>query len=226
MSTRAGSTPEELETLLEDAVLLQDGAAMSCLFEPDALLVLDEQPFTGREQIAGSMRELSEAACAYVAWPRRLYQARDVALLLGDGVTGVARRGGNGEWQFVIKLVAVGTANHRRESTQAGTEVRGREDAMYTMVVRMSADPARLDEVSRHFENDVVGWAKQQPGFVSGQWLCAPSGEEALGIVVFESAEAADNAAKGPRGYGLNARDATRAWNIEDVTVYEQVVHA
>ena len=45
---------------------------------------------------------------------------------------------------------------------------------MHTMVVQMSIDPSRADAVTRHFREDIVSWAKQQPGFVSGQWLAGP----------------------------------------------------
>ena len=97
---------------------------------------------------------------------------------------------------------------------------------MHTIVVRMSSDPAPREEVKRHFQEDVVGWAKGQQGFVSGQWLCTPEGEQALGIVVFESEEAATRAVQDPRDYAQHERDAGRAWNIEDVTVFEQVERA
>jgi hypothetical protein len=94
---------------------------------------------------------------------------------------------------------------------------------MHTMVVRMSVDPARTGEVARHLREDVTGWAKQQPGFVSGQWIHADGGTEALGVVVFASQADAARAAQGPRRY---PPDAARAWNIEDVTVYEQLASA
>jgi hypothetical protein len=94
---------------------------------------------------------------------------------------------------------------------------------MHTMVVRMSVDPARPGEVARHLREDVTGWAKQQPGFVSGQWLGRDGGTEALGVVVFASAADAARAAQGPRRY---PPDAARSWNIEDVTVYEQLSSA
>ena len=47
---------------------------------------------------------------------------------------------------------------------------------MHTMVVRMSIDPERADEAARHLREDVVAWARQQPGFVNGQWLRSPTG--------------------------------------------------
>ena len=87
----------------------------------------------------------------------------------------------------------------------------------------MSVDPARAGEVARHLREDVAGWAKQQPGFVSGQWLGRDGGTEALGVVTFASAEDASQAAQGPRRY---VRDAARAWNVEDVTVYEEFASA
>ena len=58
---------------------------------------------------------------------------------------------------------------------------------MHTMVVRMSIDPARADEAARHLREDVVAWARQQPGFVNGQWLRSPDGSEGIGVVVFAS---------------------------------------
>ena len=94
---------------------------------------------------------------------------------------------------------------------------------MHTMVVRMSIDPARAEEAARHLREDVVGWARQQPGFVNGQWLRSPDGTEGIGVVVFASGNAAASAARGPRSY---SRDASRARNVESVTVYEQLTSA
>lgn len=94
---------------------------------------------------------------------------------------------------------------------------------MHTMVVRMSIDPSRAEEVARHLREDIVGWAKQQPGFVSGQWLRSADGSDGMGVVVFASQDAATTAAQGPRNF---PRDDTRAWNVESVTVYEQLTSA
>jgi hypothetical protein len=63
----------------------------------------------------------------------------------------------------------------------------------------------------------------QQPGFVSGQWLRGADRRGGLGVVVFASEEAATPPAQGPRNY---PRDDDRAWNIESVTVYEQLISA
>ena len=94
---------------------------------------------------------------------------------------------------------------------------------MHTLVVQMSLDPARPEEAARHLREDVAGWAKRQPGFVTGQWLSSPDGRAGMGVVVFTSEDAAVAAAQGPRGY---QRDDDRAWNIEGVTVYHQLATA
>ena len=94
---------------------------------------------------------------------------------------------------------------------------------MHTIVVEMSTDPSRTDVVTRHFREDIVSWARQQPGFVSGQWLVGPGQDHGMGVVVFASEDAATAAARGPRSY---LRDEGRAWNVEDVTVYEQITSA
>jgi len=91
------------------------------------------------------------------------------------------------------------------------------------MVVRMRLDPDRRPEVIAHLQRDVAGWARHQPGFVSGRWFCSPNGADGLGVVVFEGA--ADVVAAG-RGPGSTPHDETRAWNIEQVEMFEQVAEA
>jgi hypothetical protein len=94
---------------------------------------------------------------------------------------------------------------------------------MNTMVVTMSLDAARSNEVDRHFREDVAPWATRQPGFVSGQWLRLPGGAQGFGIVVFDSQEHADAAAVGPRSA---PRVEGRAWNTDSVVVFDQVIDA
>jgi hypothetical protein len=94
---------------------------------------------------------------------------------------------------------------------------------MHTLVVKMTVDPARSVEAARHLRDDVVAWAKVQPGFVSGQWLLSDDGAIGLGIVAFTSKEAAVTAAAGPRSY---RRESKRAWNVDDVTICAHVASA
>ena len=81
MAERA-RTPEELETLLEDAVVLGDREAIAALFEDGA-----EIP-----PLAGEL---------VVTRPVRVRQRGDLALVLGYD-TKVLRRGADGAWRCAL----------------------------------------------------------------------------------------------------------------------------
>jgi hypothetical protein len=104
--TAGGQTPEELETLLEDALPMRDAAALAQLFEDASVLVPGYRPqqIRGPVQIARAARLLWQQQRGYLADPRRIFQARDTALLLGDGVINVARRGPDGTWRYAISV--------------------------------------------------------------------------------------------------------------------------
>jgi hypothetical protein len=91
------------------------------------------------------------------------------------------------------------------------------------MVVRMTLDPARPDEVDRHLREDVVPWAKQQSGFIAGRWLRSVDSTAGMGVVAFGSEDAANAAAATPRSI-VYSED--KAWAIAGVDIYEQVVEA
>jgi hypothetical protein len=97
------ATPEELETLLEDAFLRRDASAVADLFEHAGVLVTD-RPAHGRSQIGRAVGSV----CGYLAEPRQVLQAGDTALLLGAGAVNVARRGCDGAWRFAICVLDEG----------------------------------------------------------------------------------------------------------------------
>jgi hypothetical protein len=103
----AGQTPEELETLLEDAFLLRDPSAVARLFEDGGLLVTGQAAHLvpGADQILRLAEALCQEGRGYLAEPRRVFQARETALLIGDGVINVARRGPDGSWHFAIAVL-------------------------------------------------------------------------------------------------------------------------
>jgi hypothetical protein len=105
--TAGGRTPEELETLLEDALLMRDADALTPLFEDAGVLVAGRRPqlLRGPREIARAARLLWDQPRGYLAGPRRVFQARDTALLLGDGVINVARRGVDGSWRYAISIL-------------------------------------------------------------------------------------------------------------------------
>ncbi len=101
-------TPEELETLFEDALLIRDSAALATLFEDAAVLVPgDARPARGTEEIARLALATWEGDRTYVADPQRVIQARDIALIVVEWGVSVARRDLNGAWRYAILLKLV-----------------------------------------------------------------------------------------------------------------------
>jgi hypothetical protein len=92
-------TPEELETLLEDAFVLHDPQALAQLFQPGAMLVVDGglPEARGRRQIARVAAQLWDSERLYLADPRRVLQVRDTALVLAGRAISVIRRD-DGSW--------------------------------------------------------------------------------------------------------------------------------
>jgi hypothetical protein len=107
--TQGARTPEELETLFEDAYVLRDPGAFAPLFEARAVLVAGgvTGEVRGSEQIARSASALWSRDRTYVADPWRVVQARDLALVLATQSTSVMRRGADGVWRYAISLLAI-----------------------------------------------------------------------------------------------------------------------
>lgn len=104
MDVRARS-PEELETLFEDAVIVRDAEALSELYEDEALWVTGTDPagVRGRVRIARAASE-RWADIARVATPGRVLQAGGLALSIGAGVH-VLRRDPHRGWRLAISLI-------------------------------------------------------------------------------------------------------------------------
>ena len=106
-------SPEELETLLEDALLIRDRNALINLFEAGAVLaVAGEHTVRRAEAIAELALTIWRGDHIYVADPRLVIQARDVALVVTRGGVNVARRNRDGAWRYAIV----------RQSSNDGTE--------------------------------------------------------------------------------------------------------
>jgi ketosteroid isomerase-like protein len=98
-------TPEDLETLFEDAFVIRDRAALAGLFEEGAVLVADDgQVASGSTAIARLVTALWERDHTYIADPRRVVQARDIALVVAERAINVMRRGRDGAWRYVMAL--------------------------------------------------------------------------------------------------------------------------
>ena len=114
---QAARTPEELESLLEDAFVTRDADALCEMFEEGAVLVAGagSPEARGEEEIGRLARTLLEADRTYVAEPRRVVQARDTALVFGSGGLNVVRRGGDGGWRYTIALLSPSGATPNEE---------------------------------------------------------------------------------------------------------------
>jgi hypothetical protein len=101
---RSGAhTPEELEMLFEDTLVLRDEQELAGLFEDGALLFADD----GR--LAYGVEESTRLALAtwkgeqsYVADPKQIMLARNIALIVAERGVNVARRCSNGIWRYAI----------------------------------------------------------------------------------------------------------------------------
>jgi hypothetical protein len=100
-------TPEELETLLEDAFVLRDADAVAQLFEARSVLVAGAGPreTRGRGEIARVAAEMWGLRRTYLADPRRVLQVRDTALVVSSCAINVARRGADGSWRYTISVL-------------------------------------------------------------------------------------------------------------------------
>jgi len=117
-SMRPGAqTPEELETLFEDAFVTRDREALAQLFEDGAVLVAGDglQEARGGEQAARLAAAMWEGDRTYVADPRRVLQARDTALVVAERAINVVRRGSDGCWRFAISLLSLDYTNTKEE---------------------------------------------------------------------------------------------------------------
>jgi quercetin dioxygenase-like cupin family protein len=114
---RGAQTPEELETLLEDTLVVGDADSLAALFESGATLVIGgAQPVRGGEAIARAALAAQNGICAYVADPRRVLLARNSALVVTDRGVNVMHRGDDGAWRYAIVLHAVEESNGMEKS--------------------------------------------------------------------------------------------------------------
>jgi hypothetical protein len=99
-------TPEELETLLEDAFVIRDREALGQLFEDGAVLVADDGGWEARGGDEIAAREMWAHDRTYLADPRRVLQARTTGLVLTRRGINVVRRGSDGAWRYAIALLS------------------------------------------------------------------------------------------------------------------------
>jgi hypothetical protein len=105
----AARTPEELETLLEDAFVMRDRTEFGALYDEGAVLVARTggPEARGGAAIGHAVAALWADDFTYVGDPRRVLRARDVALVVGNDGVHVLRRATDGGWRVAISLLSV-----------------------------------------------------------------------------------------------------------------------
>jgi hypothetical protein len=96
----AAVSPEELEILLEDALLLHDAAAVAALFEDRGVLVTGPGSITGRTQAADALAEYD-----FIASPRSVTLLHDIAVVVGDHTVNISCRGTDRRWRLVVAIM-------------------------------------------------------------------------------------------------------------------------
>lgn len=101
------ATPEDLETLLEDTLVLENREALTQLFEEGALVAAGrgQREARGAEEISRVAGGIWTQENTYLAGLGRVMQARDLALVITPSGVNLLRKGADGFWRYVILVV-------------------------------------------------------------------------------------------------------------------------
>ena len=112
-------SPEELETLFEDAFVMCDPEGLGALYEEGAVLVSGAggPEARGGEAIGQAVAALWGDGRAYVGGSRHVLQARDTALVVADAGVHVLRRAADGGWRVAISLLDLEESTNDEEET-------------------------------------------------------------------------------------------------------------
>ena len=101
--TPGAASPEELELLLEDALLLGDTQAVDGLFTRGGTLAIKGSSPVGRgPEMFLMLSSWNEGVPGNIGGSTCILQARRTALVIGPGSIRVARRTRRGAWRFAI----------------------------------------------------------------------------------------------------------------------------
>ncbi|MBE2315774.1 hypothetical protein DVA67_007290 [Solirubrobacter sp. CPCC 204708] len=103
--TAAARTPEELDTLIEDACLQHDRALLDDLFHDAALLATPGGLVVRGREAVGDML----VGRTYVARAKHVLQVRSTALVVVGAGVHVLGRDGDGTWRAAISFLDLPT---------------------------------------------------------------------------------------------------------------------
>jgi hypothetical protein len=103
------SSPEELESLMEDAFVTCDRGVLAELFADGAVLLAehDAAEARGDAQIARRTASLCERGYRYLADPQRVVRSRDTTLVVARHAVNVMHRGTDRRWRYAISLLSL-----------------------------------------------------------------------------------------------------------------------
>ena len=109
------ATPEDLETLLEDTLVLENAEALTHLFEERALMAaaMGAQEVRGADEISRLAGGIWTRDDTYIAGLGRVMQARELALVTTPRGVNLLRQGADGFWRYVILVVEQSIPNER-----------------------------------------------------------------------------------------------------------------
>jgi hypothetical protein len=102
------STPEELESLFEDAFVTRDRDALPLLFDRGAVLAgFEPMEARGAREIGRRTAAMCDRGYTYIADPQRVLQSRDTTLVIAERAVNVMRRGRDSRWRYAISLLNI-----------------------------------------------------------------------------------------------------------------------
>jgi hypothetical protein len=92
-------SPEELEFLLEDALVLHDSAAVAALFEDGGVLVERSGGVSGSANVVHQL-----ARQGFLASPSSVTLVGQIAIVVGPQTVNISSRGPRGDWRLVASI--------------------------------------------------------------------------------------------------------------------------
>jgi hypothetical protein len=103
------SSPEELESLMEDAFVTCDRGVLAELFADGAALLAEDDAAEARgdAQIARRTARPCEHGFRYLADPQRVLRSRDTTHVVARHAVNVMHRGTDRRWRYAISLLTL-----------------------------------------------------------------------------------------------------------------------
>lgn len=88
--------------------------------------------------------------------------------------------------------------------------------AMTTLLISLTLDPERCEEVTRLLRTEMAPWMRRQAGFVSSHWLLADDGRHCTITAEFDGPDRARDVAEATLALPDSA---ARSWHVDRVEV-------